>query len=365
MRSHDRREKRGKLGEATRPEGTTLICPKCGENNPENFRFCGMCGTVLATPNPATAPHREPLLARDGPVAQRIPANPPRPAGERNSLHAGPSLAGLGQPSSREKGLFGTEPRFEIEEPKGGLGRRLVVILLLAMVGVWAYYHYAGSGGGSARPQPAAAEKTSDSGDTLAEKTPPGQVKPVPSASPEAPAPAPAQVVPETPADTAAKHPEGKIAAQRPSAASAKSKRPGKTTVATAKQAAKVSKDSPLHKVRAGSAVAAKPAPAADAGEAERRKGEAYLYGRGAAKNCDAAIKYLKAASAKDNAKARSTFGTMYATGHCVPRDLPTSYSWFALALRADPNNQVLEKDLSAIWNQMTPPERLLATKKQ
>jgi hypothetical protein len=53
----------------------------------------------------------------------------------------------------------------------------------------------------------------------------------------------------------------------------------------------------------------------------------------------------------------------MYSTGHCVPRDLPTSYSWFALALRADPSNQILEKDLVAVWNQMTPPERQMATK--
>ena len=105
------------------------------------------------------------------------------------------------------------------------------------------------------------------------------------------------------------------------------------------------------------------PPAAADTGDAAFRKGEAYLYGRGAPKNCDEAVKYLKTASSKSNAKARSTFGTMYATGHCVPRDLPTSYSWFALALRADPNNQILEKDLSAIWNQMTPPERQLATR--
>ena len=106
------------------------------------------------------------------------------------------------------------------------------------------------------------------------------------------------------------------------------------------------------------------PAPAeADTGDAAFHKGEAYLYGRGVHENCDEAVKNLKAASAKSNAKARSAFGTMYATGHCVPRDLPTSYLWFALALRADPNNQILEKDLSAIWNQMTPPERQMATR--
>lgn len=100
-----------------------------------------------------------------------------------------------------------------------------------------------------------------------------------------------------------------------------------------------------------------------DNGDADYRKAEAYLYGQGISENCDQAVKYLKVASAKQNAKARSMFGTMYATGHCVPRDLPTSYGWFALALHVDRNNQILEKDLTAVWNQMTPPERELATK--
>jgi hypothetical protein len=31
--------------------------------------------------------------------------------------------------------------------------------------------------------------------------------------------------------------------------------------------------------------------------------------------------------------------------------------------LRAAPTNQILEKDLNAIWNQMTPPERQQATR--
>jgi TPR repeat protein len=70
-------------------------------------------------------------------------------------------------------------------------------------------------------------------------------------------------------------------------------------------------------------------------------------------------------ASDLQHAKARSMMGTMYATGHCVPRDLPSSYRWFALALQADPNNNVLEKNLRAVWNQMTPPERQMATKRQ
>jgi TPR repeat protein len=136
-------------------------------------------------------------------------------------------------------------------------------------------------------------------------------------------------------------------------------------TPATPAKTARAEKGAAKREARATSAkVPNLPEPAAaDSGDAPFRKGEAYLYGRGAPKNCDQAVKYLKAASAKSNAKARSAFGTMYATGHCVPRDLPTSYLWFAMALRADPNNQILEKDLSAVWNQMTPPERQLATK--
>ena len=341
-----------------------MICPNCGENNPENFRFCGMCGAVLAASKPATAPRNESLQAGDVRSALRIPASPPRPATEQSSLRGGPSLAGLGQAASREKGMFGAGPRFEVEEPRGGFGRKFVLVLLLAGLGVglWVHYHDAGNGSKSAKPEPAIAGKAADSGDTLAEKAQPEQeAQPAPSAPAPPPASAAAPAVPETHAETAAKHPEGKTGGQKPRG---KSKH-AVTTAAATKRAAKATKDSPLHKVRAAPTAAVKPAPVTDPGEAERRKGEAYLYGRGVAKNCDAAIKNLKAASAKENARARSTFGTMYATGHCVPRDLPTSYSWFALALRADPNNQVLVKDLSAIWNQMTPPERLLATRKQ
>lgn len=119
------------------------------------------------------------------------------------------------------------------------------------------------------------------------------------------------------------------------------------------------------HDARAAKSAPARPASATsvDKGDAEFHRGEAYLYGRGVPENCDQAVKNLKAASEKQNARARSAFGTMYATGHCVTRNLPASYSWFALALRVDPNNQILEKDLIAIWNQMTPPERQMATK--
>jgi hypothetical protein len=55
--------------------------------------------------------------------------------------------------------------------------------------------------------------------------------------------------------------------------------------------------------------------------------------------------------------------GALYSAGLCTPRDLPTSYRWFALALRKDPENQAVQKDLSKLWSEMTQPERQLAIK--
>jgi TPR repeat protein len=61
------------------------------------------------------------------------------------------------------------------------------------------------------------------------------------------------------------------------------------------------------------------------------------------------------------NTKAQTVLGTMYATGHCVGRDLPTAYRWFARALREEPQNSRISEDLQVLWRQMTPQEKQLA----
>lgn len=350
---------------------TAVICPKCGEDNADNFRFCGMCGAVLERATPASGPKVERVREDSIPAALTIPANPPRARSEKVvEPISGPSVLGLGQPtldSLRDKAFSGSHTFFEAEEPKTG-GRKLVLLLLLAALGAaawWTYTNYVAIGKSkkqeaavsnpetnqlpaekSATPQPAGEAKSADA-------TP---VNPAPSAETPAPAaenpPAKANVNLESKPDTAATAP-----AAKPDLAE-------KAVEAAPPAATKAERRASMRdKRRAALAAKAAVPPAADTGEADFRKGEAYLYGRGATENCDQAVKYLKTASGKLNARARSTFGTMYATGHCVPRDLPTSYSWFALALRVDPNNQILEKDLSAVWNQMTPPERQLATR--
>ena len=367
-----------------------MICPKCGEDNSSNFRFCGMCGTALDARHPVGASKvpsaAEPIRTASNaivetrtPVATRAAVA----AEERVPPSAGPSFLGLNQPSTdtandqvttlRDQFFSGTESFYEPEDPNIGARRVILLLLLLAILGGggwWAYSNY-NKAGGMKRIIPIL--NTTPGGNENAANTPPPSSKADKTAAPNSASSQPAEPPANAPAQAGNTNP---APAAEPKAEQPKAEAPKTEQSPAASPAAKEtepeaparsSKNARAERTNAGtSRAAARPSPeepAEDKGNAEFRKGEAYLYGRGMRQNCDEAVRNLKEASAKQNAKARSTFGTMYATGHCVPRDLPTSYSWFALALRVDPNNQILEKDLVAIWNQMTPPERQMATR--
>jgi len=105
-------------------------------------------------------------------------------------------------------------------------------------------------------------------------------------------------------------------------------------------------------------------APAVSDADQLEAQGEKYLYGTGVPASCSLAQKDLQAAAEHGNAKANSVLGTMYATGHCVGRDLPLAYRWFAKALQQDPNNDRLARDLQVLWNQMTAEERQIAMRR-
>lgn len=319
---------------------------------------------------PASASKVETARAGGTSVALNIPANPPKAgADKRVEPISGPSLLGIGEPtldSLRDKAFSGADPFFEPEEPKTG-GRKLLLLVLLAALGAaiwWTYTNYIAIAE-SRRQQatPAPAEASTVPAESPVPQPPAPETKstdaaklnPLPST--DTPSPAAAEKAP----DKLKADPESKPEVAATVAAPKPSEHDKTASVAMAKTSLPTT-------MRSDRATAAGPKPAvtvtaSGTGEAEFRKGEAYLYGRSVKENCAEAIKNLKAASGKGHPRARSTFGTMYATGHCVPRDLPTSYLWFALALRVDPNNQILEKDLSAVWNQMTPPERQLATR--
>jgi len=325
-----------------------------------------MANTLEPMRSPVPSISGPSMLGLNQPSADQPSANQPRanqPIFNQNGFNQ-PSMDSL-----RETAFSGLDSFFEPEQPRTGGRRILLLVMLLAALGGagwWTYTNYLGVTE-SRKPQAA----TSSADEAPAEKA---SEKPSTTPTPAArdAAPAPVRDRGSSQAVVSAKAPES----QPNSASPPDSDTTGKTVDAEVKAPAPavpvpvpkiVTPGKRSAKPEAGvtSAKASTPPPpvAADTGDAAFRKGEAYLYGRGVPENCDEAVKYLKAASAKSNAKSRSAFGTMYATGHCVPRDLPTSYLWFALALRVDPNNQILEKDLSAVWNQMTPPERQMATR--
>lgn len=364
-----------------------MICPKCGEDNSDNFRFCGMCGTLLETRRPAAAPlpnlqsplrpspvqpSVKPKIANaSGLLPPPVKGNETRPTSQRVPPISGPSMLGLNhsganQPSPnrpstdslREKAFSGFDSFLEPEQPRTGGRRILLLVVLLAALGGagwWTYTNYVGVTEGR---KPAAANSSANEVPADKPSTKPAAQNASPALDGGAPpATAASTAVTEGPSEngSAAADADQKVVDAQAKPAT----KPAIPRIPLGDKSA--SKRAPIVATVKASKL---PAPAApDTGDAAFRKGETFLYGRGVPENCDEAVKNLKAASSKSNAKARSAFGTMYATGHCVPRDLPTSYLWFALALRVDPNNQILEKDLSAVWNQMTPPERQMATR--
>jgi TPR repeat protein len=403
-----------------------VICPNCGEENSPAFRFCGMCGTPLDARNPAAAAtitepaqNSRPAYSPPGSSPKIRPAEPSAQArmhpamGEpSDTTMPGPSLLGLRSDSAGESrapsyasraSLSSRSTLLEPEERGSGMGRTLLLLVVLAAAcggAWWAYKNYRGTSSQTqstapddAKPSASTAGSAGSAASTQAPVSPqttPSDQKTSSAAQPTTPATQQTTIQSATPASTGqpenvppaaatsttptepkqiAPKPETTSASPpptntKPPAHAPRPQQPAsKPAIETASKPAMevhASRSAPAHVEKPTAAVGPN---TADKGDGDYRKGEAYLYGRGAAEDCDNAVKYLKSSSAQQNAKARSTFGTMYATGHCVPRDLPTSYRWFALALQADPNNQILEKDLTAVWNQLTPPERQAAAR--
>ena len=362
--------------------GGMVRCAECGYKNSPVYHYCGVCGAVLhaapaepADKTPAAAgvkaaaPEAPPATAVAPPVPPAGPPIPPpspfRPepaarsaASAPDSSVAGMSFLGLSQPSSSSSG---TSYLLEEEEPgKRTWGRFVVIVLVLAAVGglAWQWRH-----GGypfvktpeTATTAPAQPVPT-QSPVPAAENAQPAASSPAPADSPSiqpiTPEPAPAQPATTEPAKPAAPETTAKTetpAETKPPAPEPKPKAPERVAAKT----------QPVTKP------VAPPEPVVSPGESLYMQGQKYLYGTGVAANCDLAQKSLLAAAARSNTKAQSTLGTMYFTGHCVNRDLPSAYRWFAKALRQDPTNTRLEQNLNVVWRQMTADERQAAMRTQ
>jgi hypothetical protein len=356
-----------------------VLCPKCRNDNPADYRFCGMCGTPLE--KPATAPDsggssRPAELS--GPRERPSSAQPPL---------SGPSFLGLGDESSRSG--YGSSSRdvtylFEDEQPRRTYWRfTLVLLILIAFAGLgWLEYTRSGkswtapwSKGPAQTPiqasQPAPPEQN---------QAPPAPSQPPvdnsatakPENAPAATTPAPAQPAPpeNQPATKAAsgnqaqsEAPETKGGSKSEPTEAASAEKPSSENDST-EEADTAEPAKPAKPLKAAKPKPRPAVPASSPDDALVANAEKYLYGRGVPQNCDRALSSLRAAAARDNFRARSLLGTMYATGHCVPRDLPNAYRWFALASRENADNMWVQRNLEMIWREMTPQERQLATQR-
>jgi hypothetical protein len=282
------------------------------------------------------------------------------------------------QPSSRNLDYLLEDE----EEPKRGSGKLILVVVALALAGGFGYLHWKQGGfewlsAGDKKPAAAAVPapdsgQSADSGTVSGTAPAPsaqagtgtagGSQNAAPGAVPEnAAAQNAAQGVP--PQNAAAQPTTGDssaAASSAPAPAGTEADTPSTPAEAPAPSKAAADKPAPLKPV-VPKPVAAKPTAAKPLDAVA--EGERYIYGRGQRQDCDLGLRLLKTAAERSDAKAMISLGALYSTGTCTPRDLPTAYRWFALALHLQPDNQALQDDLQSLWAKMTQPERQLAIK--
>jgi hypothetical protein len=323
----------------------TIRCPECGYENRDMYRFCGMCGATL---------RREPVSAPEPPAVVA------EPAPERIEPPSAPVQTTTAPPPSLDYLL-------EEEPPKSRGKLYLTLALLVIAAGVIAW-QWESDQRTSAEPAATStpAASTSQAPVPAATSSTPASAKseetPTPKESPKTVAP-PLVVTQETaPATKPTEEADTKPQEQDATPAASGDAASDSSTTADASQPA-VAPPTPAPKPKPDPKIATPPAPVLKGDDKLVADGEKYLYGNGVPEDCDLAQKNLKAAAAHSNARALTLMGAMYATGHCVDRDLPTAYRWFAKALHQDPSNARVQQDLEILWRQMTPGERQLATK--
>ena len=384
-----------------------MRCPRCGNENPDTMRFCGMCGGTLLSVAPAAKPERgaspapQPSATATA-TRPTMPEQPRTPADSSPSI-SGPSFLGLNDaPPARKRSNLSIDPHHpgarnlnylldDEEEHRGGggAGKFFLIVLALLLVVGFGYLRWKNQlpwlNAGANKPTPAAQTPEQAPADSSSPATP--------NITPEAqPAPNPASNSPS--ANTASgTQPGGNAPASTPAPAT-----PAQPT--TDSSTAKADSSSPAENATTGkeqpdAAPAGKSAePAAkadDSGDSESdaapvepktkpratpakpkaaskpvdsvTEAQKYLYGRGAAQDCDHGLHILKPLANGGNSKAMVEMGALYSAGLCAPHDLPTAYRWFAVALRKDPSNEAIQNDLQKLWGEMTQPERQLAIK--
>ena len=448
-----------------------MRCGRCGNENPESHRFCGMCGTFLlagaetqASPGisasgsashgaaSSPAPSRPPRV--ETPANTLASPGSPRPSRVASSAESpiisGPSFLGLNNPSPAERiprgnSIYALDQapakssrnldyllEDDEQEPRRGRGKAVMILVALLLCAGLGYLRWKTGGFSwltaeikaavqpatrpgppsqtdSSSPAPATpgtATTGTDPSAAPASPSPAGDPSSPPASqaagtnpasdnSPSAPAgstntgpnnSAPSNSTPAgstgasaaqpaagdassrstaapstspaaTPPEAESKAPESNQSASTDSSAA----RPDSKTEAPAVPPERASAGTPARK--SGAVPGSKPTPAIPS-ESVVIDAERYIYGRGGvAQDCDRGLKMLRTSAYQSNEKAMISLGALYSTGLCAPRDLPTAYRWFAVALRKEPDNPALQQNLQKLWSQMTRPERQLAIK--
>jgi hypothetical protein len=323
----------------------SVRCEECSYENLPQHSFCGMCGAKL-------------------PSAQRVEARAAekRERGAAPQPFSRPSLLGLAgdEPTEAERITYLLED--EPNEHRGGL---LALLLLLVAIGVVGWHWR-----GEMRAWIARQGRNPNAAQTA-------DANPAPAVTPEVAPPTAASANPQPAQQTPGSDGTAQNVAAAPPATGAPDQAATQSTPAVTDAAKRepepqddqdqsTGTNAPVPKPALKPAVAdmtrKTPVKSASA-DALEVQGEDYLYGQGVQPDCGRAGKSLLAAAAQSNAKAQSVLGTMYATGHCVTRDLPAAYRWYAKASHQDPGNVRIQRDLEVLWAQMTPEEREVATK--
>jgi hypothetical protein len=325
----------------------------------------------------------------------------PAPASEAPAKPLATKPRGASSPSSPGSG---EEPKRNLDylledEPHPGHARMYVALALLVVAGLLLGWHWHREGYPWAKGPAATSGPSTAASPASAGSAPGAATSSAPTGARESQRAVPQSGAAGTAAETAkgeakktpAEQPETQGAALPPASGAAEpsspasvppskaaepSVQPQETGTARSERAAEkehAGAASPAEVASKPQASAAKPSepelkPPATSGTYSEKltaEGEKYLYGDGVQQNCSRAQKNLTSAAKRLNVKAQTLLGTMYATGHCANRDLPTAYRWFARALHQDPSNDRIKRDLEALWREMTPDERQAAMRNQ
>jgi hypothetical protein len=371
---------------------TAARCPGCGYENNPYFRYCGMCGSPLragdpplpavpAQPPPAKIPEPAPAMAQpalrsraSSPNSLPITINGMSILGLSNDVPGSEAYDQAAGADDHDSAAYdasrSVDYLLEDDEPRRGVrwGMYAALLLLAATAGTLLWHWQTNEYPWEAFVREQTVRHSANAApvtDALGSAT--SSVTPLPK-----PSPAPSRTF-----DLAANSGKTEKSEAAASPAPEPENQPSMAPAASAAPDASASNEPAPDAAPKKEAVppARKPAPTFQPTSAPQAvlsvaitdptrlftEGEKYLYGDGVAQDCDRAQKDLRTSAAHSYSQAESLLGTMYASGHCLGRDLPAAYRWYARALHHEPANTRISSDLQVLWSQMTPADRKAA----